>query len=152
MVGEINVSSSITRLFLEEGEVSMAARCLGYNYFMEGHVVDGFKIGRTLGFPTANLHVNNPAKLIPADGVYAVRVKVNGEEYKAMLNIGYRPTIGNGKERSIEAHILHFTGDLYDMPMRIEFIARIRGELKFKNLDALTAQLRHDAIEAEQLA
>ena len=88
---DTNISSSVARASLEAGEVDKAARCLGYDYFLDGHVISGQQIGRTLGYPTANIQVDNPLKLIPADGVYAVRVRTEGHIYKGMLNIGCRP-------------------------------------------------------------
>lgn len=148
--GETTISSSVIRQLLAKGAVEEAARCLGYPYFMEGHITGGHQIGRTLGYPTANLHPDEPDKLTPADGVYAVRAHLGGEVYKAMLNIGHRPTIGQGDERTIEAHLLGFSGDLYHRPMRIEFVARLRDEQKFVSREALAAQLKADATEAEQ--
>ncbi|KAA6305638.1 Riboflavin biosynthesis protein RibF, partial [termite gut metagenome] len=107
----VNISSSVVRSFLQKGEVDKVVDCLGYNYFLTGTVVGGYKVGRTIGFPTANIRVEDPDKLIPLGGVYAVRVTVNGESFAGMLNIGQRPTINNGEHRSIEVHILHFQSD-----------------------------------------
>lgn len=151
VVDGVTVSSSAVRRFLGGGEVTIAAHCLGYEYYLEGTVVDGFKVGRTLGFPTANLRVDCPDKLVPADGVYAVRVRVDGAEHAGMLNIGVRPTVDNGRERSVEVHILHFSGDLYGHRMRVTFVQRIRNEQKFAGLDGLMAQLRRDAEEVERI-
>lgn len=151
VVDGVTVSSSAIRRFLCGGEVTVAAHCLGYEYYLEGTVVDGFKVGRRLGFPTANLRVEEPGKLIPADGVYAVRVEVEGCTYAGMLNIGVRPTVDNGGERSVEVHILRFSGDIYGAHMRITFVQRIRNEQKFDGLEALVAQLRRDADEVERL-
>lgn len=147
---ETTISSSVIRQLLGKGAVEEAARCLGYNYFMEGHITEGYRIGRTLGYPTANLHPDEPDKLSPADGVYAVRAHLGNEVYKAMLNIGRRPTIGQGEERTIEAHLLGFSGNLYHQSMRIEFVARLRDEQKFLSREALAAQLKADAAEAEK--
>lgn len=151
VVDGVTVSSSAIRRFLCGGEVTIAAHCLGYEYYLEGTVVDGFKVGRRLGFPTANLRVEEPGKLIPADGVYAVRVEVAGKEYAGMLNIGVRPTVNNGNERSVEVHILRFSEDIYGAHMRITFVQRIRNEQKFEGLEALVARLRRDAEEVERL-
>ena len=145
------ISSSLIRRLLHKGEVSQAAHCLGYRYALEGIVTSGRQIGRQLGFPTANLCVSNAEKLIPADGVYAVWVSVNGEKYKGMLNIGQRPTVNNGTDRTIEVHILHFQGDLYGKPMRLTFAERVREERRFNNMEELAAQLRHDAQQVEYL-
>ena len=142
---DTNISSSVARTSLEAGEVDKAARCLGYDYFLDGHVISGQQIGRTLGYPTANVQVDNPLKLIPADGVYAVRVRTEGHIYKGMLNIGCRPTIDEDTRRTIEVHLFHFVGDLYGRQLSIEFVRRIRGEQKFRNREALTRQLQLDA-------
>ena len=151
VVDGVTVSSSAIRRFLCGGEVAIAARCLGYEYYREGTVVDGFKVGRRLGFPTANLRVEEPGKLVPADGVYAVRVAVGGRTYAGMLNIGVRPTVDNGGDRSVEVHILRFGGDIYGEHMRVDFVQRIRNEQKFAGTDELVAQLRRDAAEVERL-
>lgn len=149
--GGASVSSSVVRLLLEEGEVALAAGCLGYNYALTGRVIGGQQIGRTLGYPTANIEVADGDKLIPADGVYAVRVSVGSQTYKGMLNIGLRPTIEAASGRTIEVHLLHFEGNLYDTLLRVEFVARIRGEQKFPTREALAARLQEDAREAEWL-
>lgn len=144
-LADIHVSSSVVRAFLEAGEVDMASRCLGYNYSLCGSVTSGQQIGRTLGFPTANLQVDDPVKLVPADGVYAVRVRVGEHIYKGMLNIGCRPTIDDDPRRTIEVHLFHFTGDLYGRSLCVEFLRRIRGEQKFHSREALARQLQQDA-------
>lgn len=148
---EIAVSSSVVRTLLQEGAVSEASKCLGYDFFLEGTVVGGYRVGRTIGFPTANLRVSDADKLIPADGVYAVRVYVEGREYGGMLSIGYRPTLDNGPDRSIEVHIFHFDADVYDCPMRLSFVRRTRPELKFDSMEALIAQLRLDEVEIKSI-
>lgn len=145
------VSSSLIRSLLQKGEVDLAAHSLGYEYFMNGIVVGGYQIGRRIGFPTANLCVDNPDKLVPADGVYAVWVNFDGKRYKGMLNIGVRPTIGNGLHRTIEVNILHFYSDIYDKSIRITFVKRTRPELKFDTIDELIVQLHKDAEEVEAL-
>ena len=138
------VSSSAIRRALQAGEISTATKYLGYNYFMQGTIVGGYQVGRKIGFPTANLQVDFPNKLIPSTGVYAVRVSVNGQNYKGMLNIGHRPTINNGTDLSIEVHILNFEGDIYHQPMRIEFIEFLRPEAKFQSVDELVLQIQKD--------
>ena len=148
---EITVSSSVIRRLLREGDVSMAAEYLGYEYFIEGTVVGGYRVGRKIGFPTANLRVNDSDKLIPSDGVYAVRVRLDEEEYGGMLSIGYRPTLNNGLDRSIEVHIFHFEGDIYGQPMRISFVRRTRSELKFDTTDQLIARLHEDEAEIKAI-
>ena len=147
----IHVSSSSIRSQLREGQVEWASRLLGYNYFVEGEVVIGHQMGRKLGFPTANIAVNDSCKLLPANGVYAVRVYLDGLWYKGMLNIGTRPTLDNGSQQSVEVHILHFQGDVYHHTIRIDFVKRLRDEQKFNSLDELIAQLHKDAEETEQI-
>ena len=140
----ISISSSAIRRLLSEGQIEQANHFLGYNYSLEGTVTEGFKIGRKLGFPTANIQPACGDKLIPGNGVYAVRVHLDAHCYPAMLNIGYRPTVNNGNNLSIEAHILNYSGDIYHCPVRIEFISFIRKEAKFEDLTALSRQLEED--------
>lgn len=138
------VSSSCIRKLLQAGQVGKAKVCLGYEYFLQGIVVAGYHVGRTIGYPTANLQVDCPDKLIPADGVYAVRVYLGGVGYGGMLSIGLRPTLANGSNRSIEVHIFDFHQDIYRHAMRLSFVHRIRDEKKFNSLEELTAQLQRD--------
>lgn len=141
---ELSISSSTIRNLLKQGEVERANHFLGYRYYLDGVVVGGYKVGRTLGFPTANLQPSCPDKLIPAEGVYAVYAYVKGRRYAGMLNIGHRPTVDNGNNLSIEAHILDFSDNIYNRYLRIEFMHFIRPEQKFGNLEALRVQLRND--------
>lgn len=145
--GTMTVSSSAVRSLLREGDVVGAETCLGYPFFLNGTVVNGHRIGRKIGFPTANLRVGDAEKLVPADGVYAVHVFLGGQQYAGMLSIGRRPTVNNGSDRSIEVHIFHFDADVYNQPMRLSFVRRTRPELKFDSLEALVAQLHKDAEE-----
>ncbi len=151
IINDVNVSSSVIRLFLQEGEIDMATKCLGYNYYLDGTVVDGYKVGRTIGFPTANLKVEDQDKLVPADGVYAVKVTVAGQEYMGMLDIGHRPTFNNGTNKSIEVNILDFNSDIYEQFIRITFIRRIRSDIKFKKVEDLIAQLHRDEAEVRRI-
>lgn len=145
MEGDEAVSSTRIRQCLMEGRVDEAAQLLGYNYKLCGTVVGGYRVGRKIGFPTANIGVEGGEKLLPADGVYAVLVTDNdGSQLAGMLNIGHRPTVNNGAERSIEVHILDFEGDLYGKSLCIEFVERLREERSFASLDELTAQLAAD--------
>ena len=168
------VSSTRIRRCITEGRVTEAAHLLGYNYRLCGTVVGGYRVGRKIGFPTANLG-NTDNKLLPADGVYAVRVNMlwamdNGKmtdatkmeanncqlstvncPFRGMLNIGHRPTVNNGEERSIEVHILDFEGDLYGQSLCVEFVERLRDEQTFGNLEALMAQLEADKKRVRQL-
>ena len=137
------VSSTRIRKALEIGDVAAANGMLGYGYALEGVVVAGNRLGRTIGFPTANMKLYEPLKLIPARGVYAVQVSVLGQTYRGMTNIGVRPTVG-GTVPTIETHILDFSEDIYGLPLRITFLRRIRNEVRFPSLDALKAQLEND--------
>lgn len=151
VVDRATISSSVIRRLLLAGDTVLAATYLGYDYFLDGTVVDGYKVGRTIGFPTANIQVADPDKLIPADGAYAVWVAVNNQIYAGMLNIGHRPTIGNGFDRSIEVHILHFHSDIYHCPIRIYFVQRIRSEMKFGGKEQLIEQLTKDAAAVNKI-
>ena len=148
---KITVSSSLIRKLLHQGDVDLATRCLGYEYFLDGTVVGGYQVGRKIGFPTANLSVDDPNKLIPADGVYAVWVTFDGKTYMGMLNIGVRPTIDNGSNRTIEVNILHFHSDIYDKFIRLTFVKRTRPELKFDSIEELIEELHKDAKEVEAI-
>ena len=145
------ISSSLIRKLLHEGEVEQAALCLRYEYFLDGTVVGGYQVGRKIGFPTANLSVDDPDKLVPADGVYAVWVTFDGQTYMGMLNIGVRPTIDNGPNRTIEVNILHFHSNIYDKFIRLTFVKRTRPELKFADIHELIVQLHKDAEETETI-
>lgn len=148
---DLRIGSSSIRRLLHEGDVARAADYLGYRYFLNGTVGSGFQVGHKLGYPTANLEVDDPCKLIPARGVYAVEVLVDGHSYGGMLNIGCRPTLDNGTNRTIEVHIFDFDADIYHHPLRLTFVQRIRPERKFDSLDELAAQLHRDAAEARTL-
>ena len=150
--GSNNVSSSSIRRMLKEGRIEDATRCLGREYQLTGTVVGGEHIGRTIGFPTANIRPDDSSKLIPANGVYAVDVwsqagDINRE--RAMLNIGTRPTF-NGTATTIEVHIPHFAGNLYGSTLRIAFLRKIREERKFDSPEALVEQLNKDLNNIEQ--
>ena len=136
-------SSTAARNALVAGDVTRANDVLGYPYFMQGGVVSGYHVGTKIGYPTANIQVNAD-KLVPKDGAYAVRVRVADREYVGMLNIGVRPTLNNGTNKSIEVHILDFDGDLYGKSIYMEFLKFIRKEQKFDSIDSLRAQLKED--------
>ena len=135
-----SISSTKIRQALEEGRVEEANGMLGYKYGLYGVVVAGNRMGRTIGFPTANMQLYEPLKLVPMNGVYAVEVEVLGGLYKGMCNIGLRPTV-DGKVRTIETHILDFNQDIYGLPVRLHFVRRIRDERKFPSLEALREQI-----------
>lgn len=139
------VSSSATRRFLEAGNVEMAALCLGRPYDLSGTVAHGHEVGRTLGFPTANVVPGTADKIIPAAGVYAARCTTNGQCYDAMVNVGTRPTFDGDGSLTIEAHLFNFDADLYGQPLRVDFIARLREERRFDSPDDLRRQLEADA-------
>ena len=140
---EMPISSTRIRNELLEGRIEEANAMLGYSYSLYGVVVAGNRMGRTIGFPTANIQLYEPLKLVPGNGVYAVEVEVNGGFFKGMCNIGTRPTVG-GSARTIEVHILDFSEDIYGLPLKIRFLRRIRDERKFPSLEALREQLEKD--------
>jgi riboflavin kinase / FMN adenylyltransferase len=142
------ISSTRIREAISVGMVDIANRYLGYGYFILGRVVEGNRIGRSIGFPTANIELDDKHKLTPGLGVYAVNVWMNGKEYIGMLNIGYRPTIDERvKKERIEVHILNFDGDIYGQEVLLTFRKKIRDEMKFENMDALRSRLETDRME-----
>ncbi|HEU4719142.1 MAG TPA: bifunctional riboflavin kinase/FAD synthetase [Bacteroidia bacterium] len=147
LIDNVSVSSTRIRHSLEKGDVESANANLGYRYPLTGMVVKGRQLGRTIGFPTANILVEDPYKLVPADGVYAVMVKRGNETHKGMLNIGMRPTV-DGRERTIEVNILDFDADLYGETLTLEFVKRLRDEIKFSGLEELKKQLFADRTHA----
>lgn len=151
-LGGVNVSSSVIRSLLQEGEIEMADKCLGYSYTLQGTVVKGEHVGTEIGFPTANLQLRDASKLVPANGAYAVMVHLGADDQPlaGMTNIGTRPTF-DGTHKSIETHLLNFSGDLYGQSMAVSFDHRLRAEHKFHNQAELIAQLRRDKIEVQHL-
>jgi riboflavin kinase/FMN adenylyltransferase len=146
------VSSSSIRRLLGEGNVEKANAFLGYPYFVDGQVGSGKRLGRTIGYPTANIQHISTKKLIPADGVYAVQVKIGDNVHQGMVNIGSRPTVNdNLVNKSIEVHILDFSNDIYSQRLRLFFIDRIRDEKKFSGLEELKSQLIQDEQKARKL-
>ena len=139
-VDDLAVSSTKIRTALAQGDISTASKYLGRPYFLSGQVVKGQQIGRSIGFPTANIQVVDKYKLLPRDGAYAVYVEVGAIRYKAILNIGDRPTV-DGKKKTIEAHLIDFDGDVYGQELSIHFQEFLREEERFENLDALKNQL-----------
>ncbi|MDR3253328.1 MAG: bifunctional riboflavin kinase/FMN adenylyltransferase, partial [Tannerella sp.] len=133
----IAVSSSTIRRYLANGNVAAAARLLGYRYRIKGKVVEGFKIGRSLGFPTANIAIDDPCKAIPADGLYAVTVNVASQTFKGILYIGSRPTFDMDSARTVEVNIFDFSADIYNKTISIEFVEYVRKDLKFDSPEAL---------------
>lgn len=148
IVGEVNVSSSAVRKAISEGDVAKASSLLGRHYTLSGEVVKGFQMGRTIGFPTANIAYED-CRMLPKDGVYAVKVHVETQgrvcNYDAMLYIGSRPTVNTGKI-SVEAYLFDFSGDLYGKRVTVDFIERVRGSIKFDSVEELKEQLKRDEI------
>ena len=152
-VNKVSVSSTKIRNFLWTGNVKAANELLGYHYSVTGTVVQGNQIGRTLGFPTANLDIPNEYLMINNPGVYACQTVIDGKTYNAMANTGLRPTIGDRAEGDfiIEVNIFDFEGDLYGKTLKVWFIDRIRDEVKFNGLEALKAQLQQDREKAKAI-
>lgn len=140
--GEV-ISSSAIRQALDNGDVAQAAKWLGRPYAVAGPIIHGDHRGRTIGFPTANIEVWEE-QVIPANGVYACYAVLGSERFKAVTNIGQRPTF-NGTGTRVEAHLLDFDRDIYGQQLSVEFIARLRGEQRFPGIEALVAQIRADA-------
>ena len=138
------VSSTKIRQRLEEGDVKGAESMLGYGYSLKGVVVAGNRIGRTIGFPTANMQLYEPLKLVPGNGVYFVKVNTVGREFYGMCNIGHKPTVSNGNARTIETNIFGFDEDIYGLDIEITFISKIREEVRFGSLEELRKQLEKD--------
>lgn len=147
LINNNTVSSTRIREALLKGDVDTANELLGYHYFFEGKVVDGNKLGRELGYPTANLAVEREEKLVPGLGIYAVYVEVDGRKLKGMMSIGVRPTIG-GTNRVIEVNIFDFEEEIYGKVMRVWVVRWLRPEVKFEGLEALKEQLGRDKVEA----
>ena len=145
---DITISSTKIRTALLSGDIDTAAAYLGYNYFFSGIVSEGNKLGRTIGYPTANLTITNENKLLPADGVYAVDVAIYKTIFKGMMNIGNRPTV-NGKNKTIEVNIFEFNEDIYGKEIKITLKKFLRNEVKFEGLDALKIQLKIDEEQAK---
>lgn len=141
---EVNISSTKIRTALELGNIALVREFLGYDYPISGKVVHGDKIGRNIGFPTANLQLEDERKLLPASGVYAVRVLVDGVTYGGMLNIGVRPTVSRSGIVRLEVNIFDFQAEIYDKTLSVFLLARVRGERKFNDIDELKSQLGDD--------
>ena len=146
-IENVGVSSTNIRKALADGDIHVANEFLGRAYSITGFVKDGDRIGRSIGFPTANLDIPESYKLIPADGAYAVRTYVDGQQYLGMLNIGQRPTV-SGEERRIEVNIFDFNDDIYNARIKVEFVRLLRKEQKFGSIDELKEQLNKDRLHA----
>ncbi len=152
IIDNVRLSSSGIRHMIEEGRITSANKALGYPYFINGKVVPGNKLGRTLGYPTANVMLDEPLKLLPRNGVYAVKVQVAGHSLKGMLNIGFRPTVESDRhERTIEVNLFNFNSDIYGKSIHITFHEWLRSEVKFDSLQELSDQLALDKAETLKL-
>ncbi len=151
-IDQVNISSTKVRNALLAGDIKTANTFLGYPYQLKGTVVEGRKLGRTLNFPTANLDITYKHKLVPAIGVYAVQVLVDGTLYGGMMNIGVRPTIDKMSTQVVpEVHLFDFSGNLYNKEITVQFIGRIRDEVRFSGIEALQQQLFNDRIRAVEI-
>ncbi|MFN4122888.1 MAG: bifunctional riboflavin kinase/FAD synthetase [Flavobacteriales bacterium] len=150
-IDDVVVSSTKIRNALKVGDVAKAAEYLTYPYSLQAKVIEGRKLGRTIGFPTANLEFTDSEKLIPNTGVYAVKALVDQQTYLGMMNIGYRPTVDNDKQLKAEVHMLQFNQDIYDKLLCILFIERVRDELKFDSVHKLAEQLHSDKRTVETI-
>lgn len=149
-IDHIGISSTLIRKSLQCGELEKAANLMGKPYFITGTVVHGEKIGRQLGFPTANIQLTEPLKIVPCDGVYAVEVIWKDSKYRGMMNIGFRPTV-NGSLHMMEVNLFDFSKDLYGEKLKVNFIKYIRSEKKFASLEELKNQLSTDKQIAEEI-
>ncbi|MBP3562799.1 MAG: riboflavin biosynthesis protein RibF [Bacteroidales bacterium] len=138
------VSSTKIRQRLEAGDIEGANAMLGYSYSLQGVVVAGNRIGRTMGFPTANMQLYEPLKLVPGDGVYFVQAETDGRTFYGMCNIGHRPTVAAGNARTIETNIFGFDEDIYGLDIEVTFLKKIRDEIRFGSLEELKIQLEKD--------
>lgn len=142
-IDEISISSTKIRTALEEGDIQLANEYLGYRYFLSGTVVKGKQLGRTIGFPTANISLEEDYKLVPQNGVYVVRAEIDGKTIYGMMNIGFNPTV-QGKKKTIEVHLFDFDSDIYNRKIQVAILQRIRSEKKFESVEVLKDQLNKD--------
>lgn len=142
--GEMKVSSSQVRRALSAGDVERAGTLLGYRYSISGKVIHGAALGRRLGFPTANIELDEPLQLLPLNGVYEVEVEIGGKEFAGVINIGTKPTVTESGRMSVEVFIMDFGGDLYGKQLTVSFVRRIRDERKFASIDGLKQQIDRD--------
>ena len=142
-IDEISISSTKIRTALEEGDIQLANEYLGYSYFLSGTVVKGKQLGRTIGFPTANISLEEDYKLVPQNGVYVVQAEIDCKTIYGMMNIGFNPTV-QGKQKTIEVHLFDFDTDIYNRKIQVAILQRIRSEKKFESIELLTKQLEED--------
>jgi riboflavin kinase/FMN adenylyltransferase len=142
--GGVVISSTKMREALAGGKVEAASAMLGYDYSVLGVVVAGNRLGRTIGFPTANIKLYEPLKMLPGNGVYSVEAETLGRRFRGMCNIGVRPTVNAGNDTTVETNIFGFDEDIYGLDLKVTFLRKIRQERRFESLDALKAQLERD--------
>jgi riboflavin kinase/FMN adenylyltransferase len=142
-IDEISISSTKIRTALEEGDIQLANEYLGYSYFLSGTVVKGKQLGRTIGFPTANISLEEDYKLVPQNGVYVVQAEIDSKSIYGMMNIGFNPTV-QGKQKTIEVHFFDFEADIYNRKIQVAILQRIRSEKKFESVELLKEQLKKD--------
>ena len=150
-INQLNISSTRIRKAIEEGEIEVANSFLGYSFFMSGIVIKGKQLGRTIGYPTANIELLDLDKIKPKTGVYAVNIIIDQIYFRGMLNVGYNPTTDSDRIQKIEVNIFDFNKDIYGKIIKIEFIKHLRNEVKFANLDELKEQLAKDKIACEKI-
>ena len=143
-IDEINISSTKIRKAIENGDIERANLFLGAKFELNGTVIKGAQIGREIGFPTANVLIEDPIKILPANGVYVVAVSLGGVRLKGVMNIGFRPTIDTSLRKQIEIHIFDFNNDIYGQQLRVELLTRLRDEIKFENKEFLVKQIQQD--------
>ncbi len=143
-IDEVNISSTKIRKAIENGDIERANLFLGVPFELNGTVIKGAQIGRTIGFPTANLFIEDPIKIIPVNGVYVVAVFLDEVRFKGVMNIGFRPTIDTSLRKQIEIHIFDFEKDIYGMELKVEIVTRLRDEIKFDSKEALVEQIQQD--------
>jgi riboflavin kinase/FMN adenylyltransferase len=149
-IDAVNVSSTKIRRAILDGEIELANQYLGNPYVLTGVVVPGNQLGRTIGFPTANIQVEDTTKIIPGNGVYLVKINQKNSLLNGVMNIGTRPTVSNKTENRIEIHIFDFNEDLYDQQLEVEVLKKVRDEKKFDSIEQLSQQIEQDTLFARQ--
>ena len=150
LFGKETVSSSQIRYLLSQGDISLANTFLSYNYTITGKIVEGYQVGRSIGFPTANIKLWEQYKVIPTDGVYAVWVHIDNDLHDGMLYIGNRPTLHDDSQTSVEVNIFDFDEDLYNKTLTVEFVSFIRPDIKFTGVQPLIAQINKDKLKVKE--
>lgn len=150
LFGKETVSSSQIRYLLAQGDISLANTFLSYNYTITGKIVEGYQVGRSIGFPTANIKLWEQYKVIPTNGVYAVRVHIDKDIHEGMLYIGNRPTLHDDSLTSVEVNIFDFDEDLYDKTLTVEFVSFVRPDIKFTGVEPLIAQINKDKLKVKE--